>query len=228
MTGVAPLAILATGAEELEALERDLGPRGVAHVCVDTTEALWATLCATPCLGVAVSIAALIRLPPAGKQLIQGLYSILPVVKFRVDPGTGAIGVMSPSPEMGSSLEDFLRGCLRKGPKRCRKHERFQKHLNVILSRDGEFRQPELSFTFDVSRDGCFVHTDHAWALGDPIWVSIREPFRDFGVEGTVVRYIPWGMPFQPQGVGVRFLDPENADLSRLIRFIAPARPPML
>ena len=226
MTGRGSLAILATRSDEVEALGRALAASGLASICVATPEALWSTLCETPCLGVAVSIAALIRLPPAGKQLIQGLYSILPVVKFRVNRDTGAVGVMSPSPGMGSSLEAFLQACLHRGPKRCRKHERFQKHLNVIVSRDAAFLKPELSFTFDVSRDGCFVHTDHAWELGDPIWVSIREPFRDFGVEGTVVRYIPWGMPFQPQGVGVRFLDPDNADLSRLIRFIAPARAP--
>jgi len=227
MTARAPLAVFATRPEEAEALGRELARQGLASICVATPEALWSALCEHPCLGVAVSLAALIHLPPEGKALVHGLYSLLPVVKFRVDRNTGAIAVMSPSPGMGSNLEDFLKACLHRGPKRCRRHERFQKHLNVIVSREGTFLDPEWTFTLDVSRDGCFVHTDHAWALGDPIWVSIREPFRDFGVEGRVVRYLPWGMPFQPPGVGVRFLDPGNADLTRLIRFIARARAPL-
>ena len=222
MRGKGPLAILATRQDELEVISRELGQRSLAFVCVETPEALWATLCETPCIGVAVSIAALIQMPVQGKQLIQGIHAFLPVVKFRVNRESGAIGVMSLSQDLGAGFEGFLEACLHRGPKRCRKHERFRRHLNVILSRDATFSAPELSFTFDVSREGCFVHTDHEWALDDPIWVSIREPFRDFGVAGVVVRYLPWGVPFQPQGVGVRFLDPDTADLSRLIRFLTP------
>ena len=223
MKGKGPLAILATRPDEIDVISRELQQRSLAFVCVGTPEALWATLCETPCIGVAVSIAALIQLPVQGKQLIQGIHAFLPVVKFRVDRDSGTIGVMSLSQGTGSGFAGFLEACVHRGPKQCRKSERFHRHLNVIIAKDAQFSQPELSFTFDVSREGCFVHTDHEWAIGDPIWVSIREPFRDFGVAGTVVRYLPWGIPFQPQGVGVRFLDPDNADLSRLIRFLAPS-----
>ena len=222
MKDQAPLAILATRPDEIEVISRELAQRALAFVCVGTPEELWATLCETPCIGVAVSIATLIQLPERGKQLIQGLHAFLPVVKFRVNRESGTIGVMSLSQGTGSGFEGFMEACLHRGPKRCRKYERFPRHLNVILAKDAACSEPELSFTFDVSREGCFVHSVQDWNLGDPIWVSIREPFRDFGVAGTIVRCVPWGVPFQPRGVGVRFLDPHNADLSRLIRFLAP------
>ena len=218
------IAILANRQDELEHISQELGKRSIRPACVANLEQLWSTLCETPCLGVAVSVASLIQLSDHGSELIRDIGPYIPVARFRVNLETGSIGVMSPSTGTGSSLDEFIAACLDKGPKRFRKHERFQKHLNVLIAHDPGFNQPEPSFTFNISRDGCFAHSDHAWEIGDRIWVSIREPFKDFGIEGEVMRYIPWGVPFQPQGVGVRFLDPDNADLSRLLRFIAPER----
>jgi Tfp pilus assembly protein PilZ len=219
-SGLGTLAILASRSDEIELVSTDLGGRGVVPCCVATPDELWATLCETPCIGVAVSVSTLLRLPDQGKQLIRNLDQIIPVAKFKVN-AAGALGVMSPFGGVGASMDEFIAACLGRGPKRFRRNERFQKHLNVILSQDAAFSSPEFTFTFDLSKDGCFAHSDHAWQVGDPVWVSIREPFRDFAIEGTVMRAIPWGMSFQPQGIGIRFREPDGAELARLIRFVS-------
>ena len=220
------IAILASRPDEFEHLSMELARRSIQPACAPTLEKLWSTLCETPCIGVAVSVASLIHLSDHANELIRDIGPYIPVAKFRLNLETGAIGVMSPVTGTGSSLEEFITACVDKGPKRFRKNERFQKHLNVLISNDPDFAEPEPSFTFNISKDGCFAHSDHAWEEGDRIWVSIREPFKDFGIEGVVMRYIPWGIPFQPQGVGIRFLDPDSVDIARLIRFISPQRAP--
>ena len=220
------IAILANRPDEIESISLELGKRSIRPACVPTLEQLWSTLCETPCIGAAISVVSLVHLSDHGHELIRDIGPYLPVARFRLNPETGAIGVMSPSTGTGSSIDEFIAACVDKGPKRFRKNERFQKHLNVLVANDAGFTDPEPSFTFNISKDGCFAHTDHPWEVGDRIWVSIREPFKDFGIEGEVMRYIPWGIPFQPQGVGVRFLDPDSVDIARLIRYISPPRAP--
>ena len=107
-------------------------------------------------------------------------------------------------------LQYFLKQLCRNHPPRFfRASRRHAMHLNVLLSRNEEFRsdQSERSVTLDVSLGGCFLVTfDDRWKNQQHAWLQLLELSDPTPIEIIIRRVSPWGKNPPIPGLGVEFL----------------------
>jgi hypothetical protein len=225
MSKNAIIAVLADSESELEFLREQFSIHMVSPVLANDPTHLLERICQTPCVGVVISVPRFLRMDAAEKRVIQSVEPFLPVARFRFNRASGAMAIMSHVTGTQASLGEFIAKCISLGPKRIRKSERFPRHLNVIISKKPDLSAPEESFTFNISKEGCFLYTGQKWTPGERIYLSVHDPFTgatiDETIEAEVVRRIPWGIPAHPQGVGVRFIDPSSRNALMMISRIA-------
>jgi Tfp pilus assembly protein PilZ len=188
-----------------------------------TMHALRDLLLEVPCSGILFCLTALMGIDQSGKSFVQTLEQVYPVARIRWHEGKGAFGLIATRSGNVETLSNFATLCSNFAPRRLRRSERLAKTLNVLVSHDPDLANVTHAFTMNISIKGCFLHAPNEWKIGDSVYLQILELPRKQVIEGRVVRYVQWGVPFCVQGIGIQFVNLENAlteELQRLLYYL--------
>jgi Tfp pilus assembly protein PilZ len=175
------------------------------------------------CNGLLLCIPSLVGIDQTSKSFVQTLEHIYPVARIRWSQTDGSFALIASRTGRVETFEDFFAVCSNFAPRRLRRCERLAKTLNVLISSDPDLGNASRAFTTDIALRGCFLHTPQEWKAGDTVYLQIQELSTHGAIEGKVVRYIPWGVPFRVQGIGVQFVNltsKQSEDLQHLLYFL--------
>jgi Tfp pilus assembly protein PilZ len=222
------IAILSRNKEEEKAITEAIGAFDVDYVFESTLLNLRDTLLERPCNGIMFCITSLVGIDHTSKSFIQTLEQVYPVARIRWNKSKGSFSLIASRSGRIETISDFITICSNFAPRRLRRSERLSNILNVSVSAAPDFSDSTRTFTINISPRGCFLHTLREWHIGDSVFIQIRElPGRSV-IAGRVIRCVPWGIPFQVQGIGIQFTSVENKLIEELQRLLydLPVEPP--
>jgi hypothetical protein len=157
-----------------------------------------------PVCGIALDIPAIVRASEQGKQLLNNISEIYPIVKLNWAPGKEirAVGNRFLSTKE-PPLESFILACRTFQPRTWRKYERLNKVVNLYWSAERATRN--RAFTLDVSRGGCFVCTLEPPAINSIISLDLLTEERT--VQARVTWVNKWGEMERAPGFGCEYLE---------------------
>jgi Tfp pilus assembly protein PilZ len=222
-SGVTPvfIVILSNNKEEQGAITEAIQHHSNVEIAfVSNIDELRNTVLEQPCNGFLLFIASLIGMDETGKSFIQTLEHVYPVARIRWHKAKGSFALIGSRHDRVETLSDFVQICAQFSPRCYRRSERFPETLNVIISQTPDFSHANHSFTIDISLRGCFLHVSQEWNIGNFLFMQIMELPEQITFHGQVTRYVPWGVPFNVQGIGVQFTDMDNKHIEALRNFI--------
>jgi Tfp pilus assembly protein PilZ len=217
------IAVLTGKKEEEKGITTAAAVVDAEFLYTPTMHALRDLLLEMPCSGILFCLTALMGIDQSGKSFVQTLEQVYPVARIRWHEGKGTFGLIATRSGNVETLPNFVTLCSNFAPRRLRRSERLAKTLNVLVSSDPGLVNVTNAFTMNISIRGCFLHTPNEWNIGDSVYLQILELPRKHIIEGKVVRYVPWGVPFCVQGIGIQFVNLENAlteELQRLLYYL--------
>jgi len=210
------IIILSKNKEEEKAIAEAIGAFKADYIVASTVSHLREVLLEKPCNGLLLCITSLVGIDQSSKSFIQTLEPVFPIARIRWNKSKGTFSLIATRSGRVETIADFARACSRFSARGLRRSERLSKTLNVLASAAPDFSDPMRSFTVNVSPRGCFLHSYREWNIGGPIYIRIQElPGRSV-IEGMVIRYVPWGVPFHIQGIGIQFVNIENKQIDEL------------
>lgn len=210
------IMVLSGSGEEKDAIAQALAAYGAEFEFASTASDIRDIICDRPCNGLLFCIATLVCLDTAEKELTQMMESLYPVARIRWNRKNKSFNIMASCAGIVETLLDFLSICSGFTAKRMRRHERVRKALNVLISTSPDLSDAERTFTIDIACDGCYVHSNRSWNVGDAAFISFQELSNKTVIEVRIVRCIPWGTPFQAEGIGLDFISIDRALLREL------------
>ncbi len=210
------IAILSKNKEEEEAITRTIDAFKADHMVASTISNLRDIILEQPCNGLLFCIASLVGIDQASKAFIQTLEQVFPVARIRWNKAKGNFSLIASRSGRIETIADFINDCSKFHARRLRRSERLSKTLNVVASAAMDFSDPIHTFTVNVSPRGCFLYSSREWNIGDRIYIQIQELPGRRAIEGMVIRYVPWGIPFHIQGIGIEFINVENIQIEEL------------
>jgi Tfp pilus assembly protein PilZ len=214
------IAILSRNKEEEKAITEAIGAFEVDYVFESTLHNLRDVLLERPCNGIMFCITSLVGIDQTSKSFIQTLEQVYPVARIRWNKSKGSFSLIASRSGRVETISDFVTICSNFAPRRLRRSERLSKTLNVSVSAVPDFSDSTRTFMINISPRGCFLHTTQEWNIGDSVFIKIRELPDRSAIEGRVIRYVPWGIHFQVQGIGIQFINVENKLIEELQRLL--------
>ena len=215
------LLLISQEGPALEAYQRLLRETDARHdVATGLDEALEA-LQSDPYHALLVDMVTLVRAPQEQKAALHDALSLLPVVRlqFLHDEGRVQATYLGRAGGERVDLGEFVRSrCAEFLPRRFRRFERVDYHLNAVLAGDPLFPPDKAQRTsvLNISETGCFVYTVWDWPDDADIWLQITDLADESPVMGTVVRRVVWGTPGMLPGIGIKFESITPAQLAEI------------
>jgi Tfp pilus assembly protein PilZ len=223
------IAVLTGKKEEEQGITEAAAAINTEFLFAPTMHALRDLLLEQPCSGILFCLTSLVGIDQSSKSFVQTLEQVYPVARLRWHEGKGTFVLIATRSGNVETLPNFAILCSNFAPRRLRHSERLVKTLNVLASASPDLSNATRAFTMNISIRGCFLHTPNEWNIGDSIYLQILELPHKLVIEGKVVRYVQWGVPFCAQGIGIQFVNTaENSlteELQRLLYYL-PARQP--
>jgi len=219
------MVLLSGDKEEQAAITQAIAAFNADLVCAPTIHHLRDYLFELPCNGLLFCIGSLVGLEQNGKSFIQTLEQVYPVARIRWNKTNGSFALIASRSGRIETLSDFVTICSNFAPRRLRRSERISKTLNVMASAVPDLADSTHAFTINISPRGCFLHTSREWKAGDSVFLQIQESSSRIAIEGRVTRYVPWGVPFCIQGIGIQFVNMSREqieELQRLLYYMTP------
>jgi Tfp pilus assembly protein PilZ len=210
------IVILVGNKEEEKAIAEAIGSFEVNCMFASTMHHLRDILLEQPCNGLLFCITSLVGIDQTSKSFIHTLEQVYPVARIRWDKAKGSFALIASRSGRVETISDFVTICSNFASRRLRGSERISKTLNVLVSASPDFADSTRAFTINISPRGCFLHTACEWNIGESVFVQIQELPSRSAIEGRVIRYIPWGVPFHVQGIGIQFVNIENKLIEEL------------
>ena len=223
------IAVLVGKKEEEMGITDAASETGADFIYAKSMHHLRDTLLEKPCSGILLCLTALMGIDQNSKNFVQTLEQVYPVARIRWHEGRGTFALIATRSGNVETLSNFVAICSNFIPRRLRRNERLGKTLNVLLSSSPDLANATRSFTMNISVKGCFLHTPGEWNIGDTVYLQILELPTKQIIEGKVVRYVEWGVPFCAQGIGIQFANLENGvteELRRLLYYLPAAKYP--
>jgi Tfp pilus assembly protein PilZ len=210
------MVVLSNNKEEQKAIAEAMGAFDAKIVFSSTMHHLREALFEKPCNGILFCIASLVGIDEISKSFAQTLEQVYPVARIRWNKASKSFSLIASRGGRVETLHEFISICSGFAPRRLRRNERFTKTLNVLLSATPDLAHSTRAFTTNISPRGCFLHTPREWKAGDAVFIQIQEMPGKSVIEGKVIRYVPWGIPFRVQGIGLQFVNLENKQVEKL------------
>lgn len=219
------ILLVAQEGPALEAYLRMLGPTNAHCDVVGNLAAAHAALSAKEYHALLVDMVTMVRAPQAGKAEIHDALSLYPVVRLKYEHDRAQVQAVYMGRSGGEQVDlvEFIHvRCPEFKPRRVRRHERTDYHLNVVLAGDALFTPDaaQRTNTLNVSENGCFLYTVWDWPLGAEVWLQVTDLADESPMTGTVVRRVTWGTPGMLPGVGIQFarISPAQVAEIRVLR----------
>jgi Tfp pilus assembly protein PilZ len=222
------IAVLTRKKEEEQGIAEAASEINAEFLFAPTMLALRDTLLERPCSGILFCLTALMGIDQSSKSFIQTLEQVYPVARVRWHEGKGTFVLIATRSGNVETLSNFAILCSNFPSRRLRRSERLVKTLNVLVSPNPDLANATHAITMNISTRGCFLHTPNPWNIGDSVYLQILELPGKRILQGSVARYVQWGIPFSAQGIGIQFVSLENdliEDLQRVLYYL-PARQP--
>jgi Tfp pilus assembly protein PilZ len=222
------IAVLTVKKEEEKGITEAAAAINAEFLFAPTMHALRDLLLERPFSGILFCLTSLLGIDQSGRSFVQTLEQVYPVARVRWHEGKGTFVLIAARSGNVETLPNFAILCSNFAPRRLRRSERLVKTLNVLVSAAPDLSNATHACTMNISVKGCFLHTPNRWDIGDSVYLQILESSRRQVIEGKVVRYVQWGVPFCAQGIGIQFVNLENdltEELQRLLYYL-PAREP--
>jgi Tfp pilus assembly protein PilZ len=210
------MVVLSGDKEEEQAIAEAIGALNLKFAFAYTMHHLRDILFDQSCNGLLLCIPSLINIDQTSKSFVQTLEHVYPVARIRWSRTDGSFALIASRGGRVETLTDFCTICSNFTPRRLRRCERLAKTLNVLISANPDLTNATRAFTTNVALRGCFVHTPLEWKVGDTVFVQMQELSIQGAIEGKIVRYIPWGVPFRVQGIGIQFVNLTNKQTEAL------------
>ncbi|MBN1567432.1 MAG: PilZ domain-containing protein [Acidobacteria bacterium] len=210
------VAILSKNREEEKAITDAVEAFKSDYMVAHSISHLRDILMEQPCNGLLFCIASLVGIDQAGKSFVQTLEQVYPVARIRLNKQKGTFSLIASRSGRVETIADFIHVCSKFHARCLRRSERLSKTLNVLASADPDFSDPMRTFTVNVSPRGCFLYSSREWDIGETVFIQIQELPGRSTIEGMVIRYVPWGVPFHIQGIGIQFINTENRQIEEL------------
>jgi Tfp pilus assembly protein PilZ len=202
------LICILSGNKEAEKVIADvIGSFGADFIFADTVRDLRDIMYEKACSGLLFPITSMVGLDQSSKSMIQALEQIYPAARIRWDKEKGSIAIIASQNRQVETISDFISTCASFVPRRLRRNERLSKTLNALISLTPDLAASSRAFTLNISPRGCFLHSPCDWNVGDFLYIQIQELTSKSIIKGKVIRKIPWGVPFQVEGIGIQFID---------------------
>ncbi|WP_243374263.1 PilZ domain-containing protein [Geotalea sp. SG265] len=227
------LLVVSSEGEAMDAYRQALDQAGVSYDAATSFHLLSDMVREEAYNGIIIDMLTLVRAGKDEKKLAYELMNFFPTTHIKWDTRTKVIslsmlGEMSP-PEAITALNRFIdERCRPIGARRLRMHPRRDVALQIQLSTDPGFPEAgtDRTFTVNISREGCFLHTTRPVETGDTVWLKIQGMADQTPIKGTVCWKVEWGEKLVVPGIGVHFdeIGPlQLAALAKLLQEI-PAR----
>jgi Tfp pilus assembly protein PilZ len=218
--GSVRIAVLSGDKQEQEAIAEAIGASEADIIFAPTMHRLRDVLFEKPCNGLLLCVSSLVGLDHSAKSFVQTLEQVYPAARIRWDKAKGSFGLFATRIRRVDSLSDFVTICSDFDSRCLRRSERLSKTLNVLISSTPDIADPARAVTMNISVRGCFLHTPRDWKVGDSVYMQILELPGKHVIEGRVIRFVPWGVPFSAQGIGVQFVNMENEQAEEIQRLL--------
>jgi Tfp pilus assembly protein PilZ len=210
------IIVLSGNQEEQNAILEATSNHNVKIAFVSNAHELRDTIMEEPCSGILLFIASLIGMNETEKNFIQTLEQVYPLARIRWHKTHQSFALIGARSDRLNSLADFYRISSSFSPRKLRRNERLSKTLNVLLSKTKDFSHSQRTFTINISIRGCFIHSALEWNMGEPLFLKIQELPDNITLPGKVTRYVPWGVPFNVQGIGIQFINLDHSQSEAL------------
>jgi Tfp pilus assembly protein PilZ len=201
------IAILSSNKEDQTAIAEAARHHNVEFAFTSNIHELRDIVMEQPCCGVLLFITSLIGMDESGRSFIQTIEQVFPVARIRWHKTKASFALIGARCGQLETVSDFFRICSDFTPRCLRRNDRLAKTLNVLLDTTSDFSNAVRTFTTNISIRGCFLHTSCSWNIGDSLFIQIQEPRDKITLRGKVTRYVPWGVPFNIQGIGIHFIN---------------------
>ena len=154
------------------------------------------------------------------KGLIYEILDQFPLLQLNYNQNTGMILSFHYGPsEDNISLDTFVNErCKSFKARRLRESLRKQLYFNVTLSKSPDFSKndTEKTITLNISRSGCFIYSANDWKVNDHVMFIFKELSDSKPISGKIKWKKKWGNSMRIPGIGVKFEDISEEQLSEL------------
>ncbi|WP_243546683.1 PilZ domain-containing protein [Pseudodesulfovibrio tunisiensis] len=152
---------------------------GVEVDCIEEPDTLRHELSEVPYSGLLIDVPTMIRSESNAKGWLTGFMARFPVLRLVFDPRCGGIRGLNQDFAIcdNADIADFVMDkCIRNAPVSVRKARRIELELGVeLLDRADSVSARERTRTLNVSKQGCFVLSDHVWPVDKTMWIVVNE-----------------------------------------------------
>ncbi|ACM18628.1 PilZ domain protein [Geotalea daltonii FRC-32] len=182
--------------------------------------------------GMIVDMLTLVRAGKDEKRIAYELMNFFPATHVKWDTrhksiSLSLLGQMSET-ESVAALRTFIEEkCRPFRSRRLRMYPRKELILNILLSPDPSFPEglTEKTFTVNVSKGGCFLHTVGPLENGQTVWLKIHEFSDQTPIKAVICWKLAWGEQLTIPGIGVKVEETtpmQMTELSKLLQSKCP------
>lgn len=147
------------------------------------------------------------KIPSLEKPILSKYFKIIMTSRIIFDKTNEVILIVENGENI--TLSEYLEKCKINGPRKLRTDPRLPINLNVILS-EKKFTKDKSSnfktFTFNLSRGGCFLYANKSYKIGKKVYLRIMELKDKTPVIAIVKWSVIWGKSTNIPGIGVEFI----------------------
>lgn len=193
---------------------------GIKADVVSSFKELFKKMLETPYNGVLVDLMIRIGAPREDKVLVHEVLETFPVITMRWDTKTGVMSTFYYGQfKSGGTLKDFIdQECRSFKARKVRSSIRRNFHLNVMMSKNGDFSKENVikTITLNISGGGCFLYNTEDMGGISNVWIILKE-LDDKRPIHCEIRWIhAWGETMRIPGLGLKFLDISESHLEEL------------
>ncbi len=193
---------------------------GIKTDVVSSFKELFKKMLTTPYNGVLVDLMIRISAPREDKILVHEVLETFPVITMRWDSKTGVMRTFYYGQfKNGGTLEDFInRECRSFRARRVRSSIRHNFHLNVMMSKNGDFSKENVikTITLNISGGGCFLYNSEDMEGITNAWIILTELDDKRPIQCEIRWVHAWGKAMRIPGLGLKFLDIRESQLQEL------------
>ena len=174
--------------------------------------------------GVMVDLKTKMKASNEEKDLVHDIFEQFPVAQLNFDEKTGQIRSLHYGRKgKGESLESFIKEECRSFTARpIRSSLRKKIHFNVLLPKTGGITKEAIhrTVTMNVSKGGCFIYSVDNLVSDVEVMMVFKELDGQRPILGKVRWKAKWGEAMQIPGIGIRFEDINEDQLTEICKII--------
>lgn len=216
------IALVANQKNDIELYLKKITRHDVEIVVVPSFQNLEKILMENAFNGIIVDLKTKLALPKEEKELAYQIIDHYPVLQSRIIPDSNKIqGMPFGKTHKDVTLDTFISNeCPAFSARKVREGIRRKLHLNVLLSKSGQFTKEDIerTVTLNISKGGCFIVSATPFNKNTSVVFIIKELKIKTPIVGEIRWCIPWGKHYRIPGIGIKFEDIQEEQIQEMIK----------